>query len=124
MSKPNIRDCLCHFPPDCPNCINEYPRRPAMHKNKAIEQLEEADNMLDAGWSKMDSLEWKRWAFIMAVRLMSALVNAVLSIRDEDEYGLAYANECTTNVYLKAALDVAMNENQRLTKLLEESNKQ
>ena len=26
MSKPNIRDCLCHFPPDCPNCVNEPPR--------------------------------------------------------------------------------------------------
>ena len=53
-----------------------------MNKTKAADQLELAEKMLDAGWSKMDSLEWKRWAFMMAVRLMSALVYAVLSIRE------------------------------------------
>lgn len=57
-----------------------------MSETKAVEQLAEAKEMLDAGWTKMDGLEWKRWAFIMAVRLMSALVYAVLSIREEMAY--------------------------------------
>ena len=57
-----------------------------MSETKAVEQLTEATEMLEAGWTKMDGLEWKRWAFIMAVRLMSALVYAVLSIREEVAY--------------------------------------
>ena len=57
-----------------------------MSETKAVNRLEEAEEMLNAGWTKMDSLEWKRWAFIMAVRLMSALVYAVLSIREEIAY--------------------------------------
>lgn len=57
-----------------------------MSETKATEQLAEAEEMLEAGWSKMDSLEWKRWTFIMAVRLMSALVYAILSIRKEIAY--------------------------------------
>ena len=57
-----------------------------MSETKAVEQLTEAKEMLDAGWTKMDSLEWKRWAFIMAVRLMSALVYSLLSIREEIAY--------------------------------------
>ena len=39
---------------------------------------------------------------------------------ERDEYNKAYADECATNVYLKAALDVAMSENQRLTKIVED----
>lgn len=57
-----------------------------MSETKAVEQLAEAEEMLDAGWTKMDGLEWKRWAFIMAVRLMSALVYSLLSIREEIAY--------------------------------------
>ena len=57
-----------------------------MSETKATEQLAEATEMLDAGWTKMDSLEWKRWGFIMAVRLMSALVYSLLSIREEIAY--------------------------------------
>ena len=56
-----------------------------MSETKATDQLEKAEKMLEAGWSGMDNLEWKRWAFIMAVRLMSALVYAVLSIREQDD---------------------------------------
>ena len=56
-----------------------------MSETKATDQLERAEKMLEAGWTKMDSLEWKRWAFIMAVRLMSALVYAVLSTREQDD---------------------------------------
>ena len=57
-----------------------------MSETKAVEQLAEAEEMLSAGWSKMDSLEWKRWAFIMVVRLASALVHSILSIREEIAY--------------------------------------
>ena len=57
-----------------------------MSETKAVEQLNEAEEMLDAGWTKMDSLEWKRWGFMLAVRLMSALVYSLLSIREEIAY--------------------------------------
>ena len=57
-----------------------------MSETKATDQLEMAEKMLEAGWSKMDSLEWKRWGFMMAVRLMSALVYSLLSIREEIAY--------------------------------------
>ena len=57
-----------------------------MSETKATEQLAEATEMLNAGWTKMDSLEWKRWGFMMAVRLMSALVYSLLSIREEIAY--------------------------------------
>jgi len=39
---------------------------------------------------------------------------------ERDGVTRAYADECATNVYLKSALDVAMNENQRLTKIVED----
>ena len=39
---------------------------------------------------------------------------------ERDEALKAYADECATNVYLKSDLDVAMNENQRLTKIVED----
>lgn len=55
-------------------------------EDKATEQLDVADEMLNAGWSKMDDLEWKRWAFIIAVRLVSSLVYAILAIREEIAY--------------------------------------
>ena len=57
-----------------------------MSETKATEQLAEAEEMLDAGWTKMDSLEWKRWGFVLAVRLMSALVYSLSSIREEIAY--------------------------------------
>ena len=57
-----------------------------MSETKAVEQLAEAEEMLNAGWTKMDSLEWKRWGFMLAVRLVSALVHSLLSIREELAY--------------------------------------
>jgi len=64
-----------------------------MNETKAIEQLNEAEEMLKAAWTRMDNLEWKRWAFIMAVHLSSALVHAVLSIREEIAYWCNHSAE-------------------------------
>jgi len=60
----------------------------------------------------------------LVVELDYLLVEAKLALinleGDRDSYNRAYSDECATNVYLKSALDVAMNENQRLTKIVED----
>jgi len=65
----------------------------AVSETKAIEQLNKAEEMLKAKWTKMDNLEWKRWAFIMSFRLLSALVHAILSIKEEIGYWCSLSAE-------------------------------
>ena len=72
--------------------------------------------------------EWEEWTEKIVIYLRTELEAAnndykryTLLEVERDETLRAYANECAANVYLKDALDLAMSENQRLTKLLEES---
>ena len=71
----------------------------------------------------LDIVRVQHAASRLVVEFDYLLVEAKLALikleTEGDTSTKAYADECATNVYLKAALDVAMSENQRLTKLLE-----
>ncbi len=49
------------------------------YEQKALEQVIEIKEMENAGWTKMDDLEWKRWGFILVIRSVTALVYAILA---------------------------------------------
>ena len=61
----NIRDCVCHIPPDCPNCVNESRPTPLSERMRARYKLE-----LNVMWASPQELgEWADEVAILEIRL-------------------------------------------------------